>query len=289
MENESHPGERHHLRKKLSEFFSESGVRDLPAKIKRGRLEVFDVLKCLQATEYPIFVFGGLLRYLLTKDRPRVPRDIDLVVDCASNEQLRKAISGLPMKINRFGGARIMTSIPIDVWALPDTWAFAQHLLPATAENLPCTTVFNVEAVVASLRAKAPHPRQIYEHGFFEGLETQTLDLNFPANPFPPLCVARAFVLAEQLDFWISRRLAEYIIQTSRSVSVEDIEAAQVSHYGRILLSSHRVNALIHEIKREFVSGKDLIAISGSSKSQRGMSSREGDDEGYEGFKGLRI
>ena len=120
------------LREKLTLFLSERHTSRLPAAAQGPRLEV-------------------------------------LVIDCKSNDELARLLSDLPTKVNRFGGVRVLTTIPIDIWALRETWAFKSGFCPVSAENLPRTTFFNVEAVVASLDLGSHHRRDVYSAGFFQG------------------------------------------------------------------------------------------------------------------------
>jgi hypothetical protein len=260
------------LREKLTLFLSERHTSRLPAAAQGPRLEVQHILGRIERAGARAFFFGGLLRHLLLRPIYEQPRDVDLVIDCKSNDELARLLSDLPTKVNRFGGVRVLTTIPIDIWALRETWAFKSGFCPVSAENLPRTTFFNVEAVVASLDLGSHHRRDVYSAGFFQGLDSKTLEVNLAANPFPALCIARAMVLATTLDFWIGRTLAEYIVRETSMLSSEELEQIQRTHYGDVRLSAKSVRMLASDIADQIESGYERIALAGSAKSQRKIS-----------------
>ena len=61
---------------------------------------------------------------------------------------------------------------------------------------MPKTTFLNVEAVAVELNPRPTRSRKLYESGFFEGVATETIEINLEENPFPDLCVARSLLTA---------------------------------------------------------------------------------------------
>jgi hypothetical protein len=232
---------------------------------------VIGILRALKDAGFSAFLFGGVLRQLMVGPRATPPRDVDVVVDCARTEEIYPLFSTYPTRVNRFGGLSILTRIPLDIWAIPDTWAFVQNLWKAKPENLPYTTFLNVEAIVASIDSTGRHGRKIYSSGFFEGLESQTLQLNSPHNPYPALCVVRTIIMAQRLNFWVGASLAEYMVRVIRHLSAEDLEQAQRSHYGSLFLSAREVQAVVASVKDQLESDHEHIAIPGSKRAQLGM------------------
>lgn len=266
----SQAGERE-LRQKLAQFLSEAGTNRSGLPEVEPRLEVLAVLRRVKDAGLSAFLFGGLMRHLMTGRRSTLPRDVDVVVDCEHTEELFPLFSDYPTRVNRFGGLRILTQIPLDIWAIPDTWAFTKGLWAARPENLPHTTFFNVEAIVAAVDSSGTHRREIYSSGFFEGIVSQTLQLNSPHNPHPALCVVRAIIMAQRLDFWVGVSLVEYLARVTRNLSSEDLDQAQRSHYGCLYLSARDVRAAVASIEDQLESGCENIAVPGSGRAQRGM------------------
>jgi hypothetical protein len=177
-------------------------------------------------------VFGGVLRDLILYGPASAPRDVDIVVDCESAE-LSECFSGFDFALTRFGGLRVQyKKWNFDIWSLDDTWAFKVTDMPATFENLPKTTFFNVEAIAAELNATRGRERSLYSYGFADAIASRTLDINFERNPFPQLCIARALLMAARHSFLISARLAQYITEQASHTEINDILQAQAKHYG---------------------------------------------------------
>src|SRR5258708_1131633 len=199
------------LRRRLTWFLSESesvsaGISPRARVIRR---EVGELVRSLNEGGCIPYLFGGVLRDLLTKAAEQ-PRDIELVGDCSSNEKLLSVFSRRPNRRTRFGGFRVLGEIPFDVWALPDTWAFRQGLLGSSLENLPRTTFLNVEAVAAEVAPLPGRKRNIFSNGFFEGFSSQTVEINCEINPFPALCVVRSFFTIGQLNFSVGQSVPSF-------------------------------------------------------------------------------
>jgi len=161
------------------------------------------------------------------------PRDIDVVITGPSIAELESEFARFIRRKTRFGGLVMsFAGWRFDVWPLEVTWAFRNHLVnPQTVDRLPCTTFLNVEAVALSLHP----PRgsgEIYSCGFFDAIATRTIDVGLEANPFPDLCVLRALITANKLDFALGPRLVSYIASQAPKYGVERLLALQESHYG---------------------------------------------------------
>lgn len=262
----------HTLRQKLTRFLSERAALKLPEQVKGPRLEALGLLRRVEAAGFSGFLFGGLLRDLMTASPLAQPRDIDIVIDCLRREEIEDLVRDFATRTNRFGGIRVMSRIPIDLWCLRDTWAFTRGFWPRAPENLPKTTFLNVEAVVASINpGDGRSGRRIYSAGFFEAIDSQTLRLNCPDNPYPALCIVRTIVMARRLDFWLEPPLAEYLVREASGVSGEDLEQAQRSHYSAIRYDSREIRRLISDVSEQLESGYDQITLPGSRKSQKSM------------------
>lgn len=180
-----------------------------------------------------IVLFGGVLRDLMTDGHACKPRDVDLVVDEHSLRRIEETFAERIVRRTRFGGLHLrINEIPIDLWSLPQTWAFEQGHIKTEFEQLPRTTFLNVEAVIARFDPSTQAEPEIFEYGFFEAMRTRVLEINFEPNPFPELCVIRSLVCAMKLRFSIGPRLARYISRQASSCDDERFEQVQESHYG---------------------------------------------------------
>jgi hypothetical protein len=187
-----------------------------------------------------------------------MPRDVDIVVDGCSTEQLRYLFNDLPHRTTRFGGLRLDHGITVDIWSLQDTWAFKNLLFAPSFTELPKTTFLNVEAVVAGLHDRR---RPILSAGFFEGIEEEILNINLEHNPYPALCVIRALTLAAELRFSLSKQLASYIVDHAHVFPVDALMEAQRSHYGIDRYDSETVTTWIRAISNQLERGESRIDL----------------------------
>jgi hypothetical protein len=213
------------LRHRLSRFF---------ANHSRWKAALREIVSRIQERQWPAVVFGGVPRDLVVFGNAERPRDIDIVLDDVSVEEIRSAFCERVFRETRFGGVNLrVEGWLIDIWPLRQTWAFREFGLPVAGfQDLPRTTFLNLEAVAVDLTVRRGQVRNIYSSGFFEGVHERVLDINFEPNPFPGLCVVRSLIMAARLGFRIGSRLASYISNRSTGMQIENLEALQLSHYG---------------------------------------------------------
>jgi len=211
----------------------------------RGGLSREPVLKTLRnlgSTNMQAVFLGGTLRSLvLARLRDKQlgrPRDLDIVVGIDSLDELREEFRSCTIKETRFGGIQVRgKQWHFDIWPLNQTWAFHKDVVSNPSfEALPSTTFFNVEAIAVDVWTGLGGSRAMYsgDDQFFEGILSETLEINLEANPFLPLCIVRAFVLASSLGFRIGPRLACYLVENGPRVQDEELEEAQQKHYGQV-------------------------------------------------------
>jgi len=224
------------------------------ALYKRHLLTFFDVFK---RNGWPAVIFGGTLRDLLLHGSAEQPRDVDVVVDVPSIDTLMEVFSASVKRRTRYGGLHLYVGAwPVDLWPLTSTWAFQDGRVRNLGFcSLPSTTFLNVEAVAVDLWPQPLHGRRIYERGFFDAVSNRTLDVNWADNPFPELCVVRSLVTAAKLDFSISPRLRQYIVDHGRRMSAHDLEVVQTKHYGKPRCPGVEVKAWIGVLERGDAAG----------------------------------
>jgi len=212
------------LRKNVSRFFSSRA---------RLRAPLLSALKRIKQKRITAYIFGGALRDLMVKGWSAEPRDIDIVVDSPLST-IESMFADYLVRRTRFGGLHLnVRGWAVDVWPLSETWALRESLVDHKDFQALCKTTFlNVEAVAAEITTSRRLGTRVYSHGFFEGIQSRTLDINLEENPFPELCTVRALITASSLQFALSRRLAEYLLYYLRRTSFEELMSIQLSHYG---------------------------------------------------------
>lgn len=202
----------------------------------KQRQPMRDVLSELRASPVQIYLFGGLLRDLTVYGMKAKPRDIDIVVEQLSTQELYPYLLRHVKRETRFGGLHLDNQGWLfDVWPLHETWAFRNQVIHNTdVSELPKTTFLNVEAVVIQLSSYRGKGRCIYSSGFFEGISNKVVEINLEENPFPALCVVRSLITAARLQFQIGPRLARYIAHHMRKISMEELIDVQRHHYGTV-------------------------------------------------------
>jgi hypothetical protein len=213
------------LRARVSRFLTRKSRLKTPLRA---------ALRRLSEKRWPAVIFGGALRDLMVHGSSTEPRDVDIVVDGASIEELAKLFSDVLIRRTRFGGLHLnVKGWMIDVWPLSDTWGLRElRIGSGDFEALTRTTFLNVEAVIADLAPFRNRGRRVYASGFFEALRTRTLDVNLEANPFPELSAIRALVTASRIKFHLSGRLAKYVVYHTARTPLEQFVDIQLNHYG---------------------------------------------------------
>ena len=216
-----------------------SFCRHNDADWKKAISETIDEIK---ERNWGAVFFGGTLRSLLlsrlSHNEPGRPRDIDIVMNGASLDELRSSFEPFISRQTRFGGLQLKrVNWQFDVWPLRETFALKERGVESpTFADLPTTTFFNVEAVAVEVWPQRGHPRRVFstDDQFFRGIIDRTIEINQEENPFPELCVVRAFVMAANLQWKVGPRLLSYLGMHGDTMSPLDFESIQEKHYGKV-------------------------------------------------------
>jgi hypothetical protein len=203
---------------------------------------IVHTLRDIRKANVQAVFFGGTLRSLLLSrlqdQRFGRPRDVDIVVAGTSLDALREKFRSITTRETRFGGLRLeRMNWQFDVWPLDRTRAFLEDGTPEPRfSSLPSTTFFNLEAIAVDVWVRPGRSRTIYsgDDQFFDGIMSQTVEINREENPFPSLCVVRAFVMASSTRFAIGPRLARYLAINGPALSDVELEKVQLKHYGQM-------------------------------------------------------
>lgn len=219
-----------------------------------------DALRRIMEHGWKSCLFGGVVRDIIVKSPWVKTRDIDIVVGDVSTDELEHAFSDVMLRKTRFGGLTLnIDGWLFDVWPLSATWGC--RFFPLFAESfsvLPKTTFFSVEAIAVELPAKHGVPRTIYQEQFLKSVETRTIMLNLAENPYPELCIVRAFALARKLDFSLDVRLVRHLADWAKKLPLAGIEKAMFSHYGKASFSRHELCQQIHRLRAHADSGNEF-------------------------------
>lgn len=233
---------------------------------------VSNVVGTIKDNWWEAYVVGGTLRDLMlaranSSGTEIVPRDIDVVVLGIPLRELEATFGTLTRRRTRFGGLHLVKEIApncevhFDVWPLSETWAFRECGIKADIEHFPLTPFFNLDAVAVELFPQPGHERRIYEHGFFQGIKTKTIDISFAPNPFPDVCAIRALFMAARLQFSMTLRLAMFICDRARDAGIAALEEAQRSHYGRVRCGGAELQAWLAQVRGQVSARAALVTI----------------------------
>ncbi|MFA5300467.1 MAG: hypothetical protein WC389_19955, partial [Lutibacter sp.] len=223
-----------------------------------------ELLERIRQVDSRAFLCGGAIRDILLSKRDGrksiIPRDLDIILGFEHPETVAALFSDCKQKWNCYGGVEICHKHwSLDIWALQKTWAFEQGLIKGSSfRDFPNTTFLNIESVAVQLFSKRGKKREIYSKGFFESILTNTIEINLQENPNPKSCIARALYIANKFGFKIGRKLANYIMQTTHEIEIEELLQAYQARYNQREITADILNLWIKEIKRQLRAHQNL-------------------------------
>ena len=227
-------------------------------KVNAWNAPIATVLNEIKESNIDAVFFGGTLRTLLLSrlhlQRNGRPRDVDLVVVGTDIHELKQRFKKNLIRETRFGGLQIrLSNWDFDIWPLHQTWAFLRdEVNNPQLSDLPYTTFFNLEAIAVDIKEQGTNQgRTIYsgDEQFFRGILTKTLEINRIDNPFPALCVVRAFVLVLSTKFSIGPRLTHYLVTTGPTLTDDELFESQMAHYGQIYGSVKQIREWLDKVR----------------------------------------
>jgi hypothetical protein len=192
------------------------------AWLEKGSPEA-DALLAFPALRYRSMLAGGAVRDIAIYGAEARPRDLDIVVDCSAVEL--KELSPKNAQKTNMGGLKWTTDkgVKIDVWRLADTVNLAPS---ATFSGVPLAVTFNIDAVVIGLIDD-----EFYEHGFFDCIESNVLELNFEPAIYPALNTIRAAILMRNFNMTPGPKLRALIQDTRTSLNEDFVRERLKSRY----------------------------------------------------------
>ena len=221
-----------------------------------------EIIESIRNRKWRAVLFGGTLRDLMVLGPARPPRDIDIVIDEVSRDEIRKEFEGYVYRYTRFGGLTLRTAgWFVDVWPLRDTWAIKNSLVNSVDfASLPKTTFLNVEAVCVELKPSPGKSRVIYAKGFFEAICEQIVEINLEENPFPSLCIVRSLLTAAKLNYKIGPKLMMYLMHHAYKHDFEELISIQLSHYGQVSCTLEQLADWLTCIRAQYRTSKTSAA-----------------------------
>jgi hypothetical protein len=197
------------------------------------------------------FLFGGALRDIIRPD-PITPsvRDVDCVVLRHDLSRLQTNCETYFVGKNRFGGLKFaLKGVPIDVWAVEDTWAFQkQFVVPYSFYTLTHTTFLNIDGIVADVSTGDALTIKIFARDFLDAFSRKLLNITLSANPFPLLVAVKALRAAYRYDLHIGYDLAVYLDSLFQRYSFKRIEREQLRHYRQIIFDESHLSVLARRL-----------------------------------------
>lgn len=186
------------------------------------------------SSEGDVLLFGGAVRDIADGVQPR---DYDIVVNLREKSPIEEFLNGIEYRKNRFGGCSFtLEKHKFDLWSLESTWAFRENLLKASIDNLVNTVFFNIDSVAVNISNN-----NAYADKYLDAMEKKRLDIVLPDNPYPALCVLRAFVFKKKKQLEFSNVVKEYISAwvASTPSPLKELNSTQEKHYGFPTLDQH--------------------------------------------------
>lgn len=260
LPKEQGPISKQTVRDAVSRFLSDSSAttgRYVDREIKRSVQEVIGIVT---AAGWDAYIVGGTIRDLVLG--PRIvgsaahgARDIDIVLVGVEFVEMKKEFDHLYVRDTRFGGLHLIDRKPegwgvqFDIWALEQTWAFNIKPVPVNISSFPQTPFLNLDSIAVEVSGRRGMPRQIFEDGFIDGINTRTIEINFEPNPYPDICLVRALIMAAKLQYAIGPKLLDFVLRRARATSINQLMAAQRSHYGTDRCSAEELSRWIQTLK----------------------------------------
>jgi|ERR1700723_6518 len=202
------------------------------------------IAKRASQRNWSAYLVGGAIRDLALSGGTRTPRDVDFVFCEATQNELAAEFDDLSsVRKTSFGGLRYQhNDVLIDIWPLKDTFALRERQT-VRIQDVPQHAFLDVEAVAVDLSPRSSHSRHIVENGFTQAVLSRTLDVNYIDNPFPEVCIVKAFRTAISLKLAMRRRLVEYV--SNRKWDLSALMEAQKLHYGDVMLGKSELEEIL--------------------------------------------
>ena len=161
------------------------------------------------ARQTDVYIFSGIIRNFLLGFTEN--RDVDVVVAEVDNLSLpHSLLRGCKIEENSFGGYKLLIdNISIDAWPIASTWGLLHEGLKPKPYSLIRTAFFNFSSIAFSYNDK----RFIFDGNLCSFLRSNIMDVVYPFNPNPALCILNTAYYARKYKFPISFKLSKWLIR----------------------------------------------------------------------------
>lgn len=216
----------------------------LESNLDNEILEFIDIL----GKHTSLYLFSGIIRDFFVAPKS-VIRDVDLVYDTENDINIEYLLLNYKFKKNSFGGYKIfIKNYIVDIWNLNETWGLNKGQLTFkfnSLHKLPDTTFFNFSSIVYSLNEN----EFIVGRPFLDFIKKKEIDLVMEENPFPELCVINTMYYQKKMNFKLSKKLREYIINKEEIIPITELLDIQIKHFNEILFDEDEIHYFFDEQK----------------------------------------
>lgn len=212
----------------------------------------WDVLRlvAMRACErnWSAFLVGGALRDAAFGRGQKAPRDIDIVFCDVQLKELADEFNDFSFVRNTsLGGLRLKyQDVLLDIWPLEETFVAGKNNEPTRIQDIPKHAFLNIEAIAIEVSSVKHSRRRVVESGFTEAVQSATLEINFEQNPFPEICILRAFRSCIALNLSLGRRFTRYVRR--QRWDLDRLAEAQDWHYGNRIFSRLHLTSILEII-----------------------------------------
>ena len=224
-------------------------------KIIREQLIYFfekdtEVLKFIEelSSVGELLFFGGSIRDIyLSPYNPPIPRDFDIAIKIANEDDFNSIIEKYEYDKNRFNGYKLkISNMEFDIWDLKNTWAFKHTNLLPSEENLAKSVYLNIDGIVYNFNTS-----KLYDEILKTSIKNCELDIILEENPQIELNLLRALIFREKYKLDFSKKLMNVFRDYTKSGEdnlIKNLYELQRLHYKDNNLSKQDIRRKLYNI-----------------------------------------
>lgn len=226
-------------------------TRALYSRLERDETLLAFVNKLMIDSE--VYLFGGAVRDYIDNNLASF-RDLDFVIKSKScqNINIENYIPAQAKFVkNRYNGYKIyFSNVIVDIWNIENTWAFENHKLSMSVENLLKSVYLNIDSLVYLLNEDRyiNNCDKLYKSIIFH----KQLDVVCKETPFELLNLLRAIIYKNKYSLRLSENLKQQFykyITTNEAGMIEEFMRIQKEHYKKSIITKSEILSEINKIK----------------------------------------
>lgn len=226
-------------------------IKVLYSKIKKDKTSLTFITNLMKDSE--VYLFGGAVRDYLENNLDSF-RDLDFVVkskSCQSIDIEHYIPTQTKFSRNRYNGYKIYFSdFIVDIWNIENTWAFKNHKLQTSVENLLNSVYLNIDSLVYLLNEE----RFINDcDKVYESIKLKKqLDIICKETPYETLNLLRAIIYKNKYSLEFSDNLIhqfyKYVNDNNYNL-IDEFMKLQKEHYKEYIIDKSEIYKEINYIK----------------------------------------